>query len=164
MSSGVVFNGTLHRKRGLPRRTAELSGSDRLPGSPEGQRRRCRAQRPPNGRSYAPRSLPAHSPAPQPSFPPTSINVSRGCPKCCKSWTRGWLGDPTFALYAVMVASVWATVGPAFVIFTAALHNVDTDLLDAARMDGANGWQRFRHVVIPQLSNAITLVTVLLRR
>ncbi|MEU7837829.1 MULTISPECIES: sugar ABC transporter permease [unclassified Nonomuraea] len=79
-----------------------------------------------------------------------------------ESWTRGWLGDPTFALYAVMVASVWATVGLAFVIFTAALHNVDTDLLDAARMDGANGWQRFRHVVIPQLSNAITLVTVLL--
>ncbi|MFG1688522.1 carbohydrate ABC transporter permease [Nonomuraea sp. NPDC049269] len=78
------------------------------------------------------------------------------------SWTRGWLGDPTFALYAVMAASVWATVGLAFVIFTAALHNVDTDLLDAARMDGANGWQRFRHVVIPQLANAITLVTVLL--
>ncbi|GAA0994208.1 sugar ABC transporter permease [Acrocarpospora macrocephala] len=79
-----------------------------------------------------------------------------------ESWTRGWLGDPSFALYAVLLASVWATVGLAFVIFTAALHNVDTDLIDAARVDGANGWQRFRHVVIPQLSNAITLVVVLL--
>jgi ABC-type sugar transport system permease subunit len=78
------------------------------------------------------------------------------------SWSRGWLGDPDFALYAVLVASVWATIGLAFVIFTAALHNVDQDLLDAARVDGAGAWQRFRHVVVPQLSSAVTLVTVLL--
>ncbi|GAA5059869.1 ABC-type sugar transport system permease subunit [Thermocatellispora tengchongensis] len=79
-----------------------------------------------------------------------------------ESWARGWLGDPDLALYAVLAAAVWAQIGLAFVIFTAALQNVDTDLIDAARVDGANAWQRFRNVVVPQLANAITLVTVLL--
>ncbi len=74
----------------------------------------------------------------------------------------GWLGDPNIALYAVLAASIWSHMGLSFVIFVAALQNVDGDLLDAARIDGANAWQRFRFVVVPQLSNAITLVTVLL--
>jgi ABC-type sugar transport system permease subunit len=74
----------------------------------------------------------------------------------------GWLGDPDVALYAVLAASIWAHIGLIFVIFVAALQNVDTELLDAAKIDGANAWQRFRYVVVPQLSNAITLVTVLL--
>jgi ABC-type sugar transport system permease subunit len=74
----------------------------------------------------------------------------------------GWLGDPNLALFAVLVASVWAHVGLSFVIFVAALQNVERELLEAARIDGANAWQRFRYVVVPQLSNAITLVTVLL--
>jgi ABC-type sugar transport system permease subunit len=74
----------------------------------------------------------------------------------------GWLGDPNVALYAVLAASIWAHIGLIFVIFVAALQNVDGELLDAAKIDGANAWQRFRYVVIPQLSNAITLVTVLL--
>jgi ABC-type sugar transport system permease subunit len=73
-----------------------------------------------------------------------------------------WLGDPDIALYAVLAASIWAHIGLIFVIFVAALQNVDNELLDAARIDGANAWHRFIYVVIPQLSNAITLVTVLL--
>lgn len=78
------------------------------------------------------------------------------------SWSRGWLGDPSFALYAVLLAAVWSSVGLAFVIFSAALQNVDIELLDAAKVDGANAWERVRHVVIPQLTNAVTLVAVLL--
>lgn len=74
----------------------------------------------------------------------------------------GWLGDPNIALYAVLAASIWAHIGLIFVIFVAALQNVDGELLDAAKIDGANAWERFRYVVVPQLSNSITLVTVLL--
>ncbi len=74
----------------------------------------------------------------------------------------GWLGEPSVALYAVLAASIWSHLGLSFVIFVAALQNVDHDLLDAARIDGANAWERFRFVVVPQLSNSITLVTVLL--
>lgn len=78
------------------------------------------------------------------------------------SWALGWLGDPNVALYAVLAASIWAHVGLSFVIFVAALQNVDEELLDAAKIDGATAWERFYFVVVPQLSNAITLVTVLL--
>ena len=75
---------------------------------------------------------------------------------------RGWLGEPGIAVWAILVASIWASVGLSFVIFSAALNNVSTELLHAARVDGANGFQRFRHVIIPQLSHAVTLVASLL--
>lgn len=74
----------------------------------------------------------------------------------------GWLGEPGVALYAVLAASIWSHLGLSFVIFVAALQNVDHELLDAAKIDGGNAWQRFRFVVVPQISNAITLVGVLL--
>jgi len=65
------------------------------------------------------------------------------------------------ALPAVMVAAIWASTGFFFVIMLAGLQNVDMDLMDAAQVDGADAWQRFRNVVIPQLSHVITLVTAL---
>lgn len=75
---------------------------------------------------------------------------------------RGWLGDPSVALYAVLGAAIWAEVGFVFVVFLAGLQNVSKDLLEAATIDGANGWQRFKDVTVPQLSNVINVVTALL--
>ena len=75
---------------------------------------------------------------------------------------RGWLGDPSVALYAILVAAIWAEVGFVFVVFLAGLQNVSKDLLEAATIDGANGWQRFKDVTVPQLSNVINVVTALL--
>ena len=74
---------------------------------------------------------------------------------------RGWLGDVTFALPAVLGAAIWAYVGFVFVIFLAALQNVSQDLLDAAAVDGANAWQRFWNVTIPQIANVMTMVIVI---
>lgn len=71
------------------------------------------------------------------------------------------LASTKAALWAVMIACIWGSIGFFFVIFLAGLQNVDKDLLDAAQVDGANPLQRFIHVVIPQLSHVITLVTVL---
>jgi ABC-type sugar transport system permease subunit len=76
--------------------------------------------------------------------------------------SRGWLGDPDWALYAVLVAAIWATIGFVFVIFLAGLQNVSKDLLEAATIDGANTWQRFRDVTVPQLANVINVVTAIL--
>jgi ABC-type sugar transport system permease subunit len=76
--------------------------------------------------------------------------------------SRGWLGDPDWALYAVLAAAVWATIGFVFVIFLAGLQNVSKDLLEAATIDGASGWQRFKDVTVPQLSNVINVVTAIL--
>lgn len=77
------------------------------------------------------------------------------------SLTRGWLGDPGLALFSVLVAAMWGDIGYYFVILLAGLQNVDVDLLDAAKIDGANAWQRTLHVVVPQLANVLTMVTSL---
>ena len=76
--------------------------------------------------------------------------------------SRGWIGDPDVALYAVLAAAIWAETGFVFVIFLAGLQNVNRDLIDAATIDGANAWQRFWNVIVPQLSNVLTVVTALL--
>src|SRR5215212_10771119 len=76
--------------------------------------------------------------------------------------SRGWLGDPDVALYAVLVAAIWATIGFVFVIFLAGLQNVSRDLLEAATIDGANSWQRFWNVTVPQMANVINVVVALL--
>jgi ABC-type sugar transport system permease subunit len=76
--------------------------------------------------------------------------------------SRGWLGDPDFALYAVLIAATWAEIGFVFVIFLAGLQGVSKDLLEAATIDGANVWQRFRHVTVPQMANVINVVVAIL--
>ena len=76
--------------------------------------------------------------------------------------SRGWLGDPDVALYAVLVAAIWATIGFVFVIFLAGLQNVSKDLLEAATIDGANVWQRFWNVTVPQLAGVINVVIAFL--
>jgi ABC-type sugar transport system permease subunit len=76
--------------------------------------------------------------------------------------SRGWLGDPDFALYAVLIAAIWATIGFTFVIFLAGLQNVSKDLLEAATIDGANAWQQFWNVTVPQMAGVINIVVAFL--
>lgn len=78
------------------------------------------------------------------------------------SWSRGWLGDTTWALYAVLGAAIWAQVGFVFVVFLAGLQNVSRDLIEAATLDGANAWRRFWDVTVPQMANVVTVVTALM--
>jgi raffinose/stachyose/melibiose transport system permease protein len=75
--------------------------------------------------------------------------------------SRGWLGDPNTALYAVLATAIWATFGFVFVILLSALRNVDVDQVDAARLDGANAGQRVRHVVLPQIMPVFLMVTTI---
>jgi raffinose/stachyose/melibiose transport system permease protein len=73
--------------------------------------------------------------------------------------TTGWLGNPDTALYAVLGAAIWSIVGFVFIIFLSALRNVDVDMMDAARLDGANGLQRLRYVILPQIMPVFLMVT-----
>ena len=74
---------------------------------------------------------------------------------------HGFLGDHNTALYAILVASIWSSIGFFFVIFLAGLQSVDKELIEAAKVDGANAPQRFWHIIIPQLSSVITMVITL---
>ena len=73
--------------------------------------------------------------------------------------TTGWLGNPDTALYAVLGTAVWSTMGFIFVILLSALRNVDLDLIDASLLDGADWWQRLRHIILPQIMPVFLMVT-----
>lgn len=73
-----------------------------------------------------------------------------------------WLYESTWAMPAIVVMSVWAGFGGNMVIFLGGLQGVPADLYEAARIDGANGWQQFRHVTLPSLSRVMFLVSTLL--
>jgi raffinose/stachyose/melibiose transport system permease protein len=70
----------------------------------------------------------------------------------------GWLGNPDTALYAVLGAAVWGTFGMIVVFFLAGLQGIDMNLVDAAKVDGANAWQRTRHVLLPGIAPIFTFV------
>jgi raffinose/stachyose/melibiose transport system permease protein len=74
---------------------------------------------------------------------------------------KGWLGEPDIALYAVLITAIWAGTGFAIVIFLSALRNVDTELVDAARIDGANAAQRLWYIVLPQIMPVFLMVLTL---
>ena len=78
------------------------------------------------------------------------------------SFARNWLVDPTFALPTIMVVLAWATTGAGVVIFSAALSAVSPELFEAATMDGAGWWARFRYVVLPALRSVIQLWVMIL--
>ena len=78
------------------------------------------------------------------------------------SLTRTWLGDPNTALFAVIAVAIWVQTGLAFIIFVAALQELDPDLVAAAQLDGAGWWRRLWAVVIPQISNAMNLIAAVL--
>lgn len=64
----------------------------------------------------------------------------------------GWTTDPTAARWAVILASIWKSMGYNILFYIAGLQNVPNDLKEAAAIDGANAWQRFTKVTIPLLS------------
>lgn len=70
-----------------------------------------------------------------------------------------WLEQHVMA--ALIVASLWMWVGFNMTYFSAALKNVRKDLLEAAEIDGAGAWGRFRHIIIPQITPVAGFVTLL---
>ena len=73
-----------------------------------------------------------------------------------------WLGDPDIAFYSVVLVVTWQLIGFCTVIYLASLQGIPKDLLEAAQIDGANRWQRFRNVTWPLLAPGVTINMVLL--
>ncbi|HLM21962.1 MAG TPA: sugar ABC transporter permease [Propionibacteriaceae bacterium] len=78
-----------------------------------------------------------------------------------ESLQRGWLGDPSLALYAVLATAIWAYSAFVIVIFLSALRNVDIELVDASRIDGANAGNRLIHIILPQIMPVFLMVLTL---
>src|SRR4051812_37779860 len=72
-----------------------------------------------------------------------------------------WMGNPHWAMPAIVILAVWKNFGYNMIILLAALQSIPEDLYEAARIDGASGWQLFRHVTLPGLAPVLTLVSIL---
>lgn len=77
-----------------------------------------------------------------------------------ESWALNWLGDTTTALPTVMTVMIWVQIGYPVVIFMAALQRVDPELYEAAELDGAGWFRRFRAITIPQIKPETFVVTL----
>jgi ABC-type sugar transport system permease subunit len=71
-----------------------------------------------------------------------------------------WLGDPKLAMPAVIVMSVWRSAGFNTIIFLAGLQGVSKEYYEAAELDGASRWQRFRQITVPLVSPTTFFVVV----
>ena len=93
------------------------------------------------------------------------LNPSTGAVNIALGWFGidgpGWWADPAWAMPSIVIASVWKDLGFVMVILLAGLQAIDTELLDAARVDGAGWWRRLFSVVLPLLSPSTFFVVVI---
>jgi multiple sugar transport system permease protein len=72
-----------------------------------------------------------------------------------------WLGDPHWAMPAIIIVAVWKNFGYNMIILLAGLQSVPEQLYEAARIDGASMWRQFRHVTLPMLAPIVVMVNIL---
>ncbi|HUC94049.1 MAG TPA: sugar ABC transporter permease [Paenibacillus sp.] len=75
---------------------------------------------------------------------------------------KAWLGDPATALMSLIITDVWKTTPFMALLILAGLQMIPANLYEAAKVDGAGLWSRFRHVTLPMLRSSI-LVALLFR-
>jgi multiple sugar transport system permease protein len=71
-----------------------------------------------------------------------------------------WMGDPRWAMPAIILLAVWKNFGYNMVIFMAGLQSIPRELYEAAEVDGAGPWRRFRHITLPMLAPTFLFVGV----
>lgn len=74
----------------------------------------------------------------------------------------GWIKDSEMAIYCVVIAAVWQTTGFVMAMFLAGLRGVDSEQINAARLDGAQAWQIYHRIIIPQLGPVFISAFVIL--
>jgi len=72
-----------------------------------------------------------------------------------------WLGDPLWAMPAIILLAVWKNFGYNTILFAAGLAAIPASLYEAAELDGASAWQRFRHVTLPMLAPTFFFVALI---
>ena len=72
-----------------------------------------------------------------------------------------WLGDPNWAMPAMILLAVWKNFGYNMIIFIAGLQNIPASLYEAASIDGAGSWQRFRKITLPLLAPTTLFITII---
>jgi raffinose/stachyose/melibiose transport system permease protein len=74
------------------------------------------------------------------------------------SWQQPWLGDQDMAIYYLAIVQIWFHAGQMMVVYIAGLQQIPQDLYDAAGLDGAGRWQKFRFITFPLVQPATVIV------
>ena len=77
-------------------------------------------------------------------------------------FNKAWTADSTMAIWSIILVSVWRNMGYYMVLYLAALQGIPRELTEAATVDGANKWQQFLHVTLPQLKPTTFFVSVMM--
>jgi len=72
-----------------------------------------------------------------------------------------WLGDPVWAMPALILMAVWKNFGYNMIIFIAGLQNIPRDLYESAMIEGASPWQQFRYITLPMLAPTTVFITLM---
>jgi len=70
---------------------------------------------------------------------------------------QSWLGNPHIALYSVTLVSVWRGTGYMMIIYLAGLQTINSEIIDASRIDGASGWSKFLYIILPLMIPSINI-------
>ena len=79
-----------------------------------------------------------------------------------RGWAKQWIGGTVLSPYSIAIIYFWQQLGYLVTIFIAGLKMIPEEVLEAAQIDGATGWQRVRYVVIPMMRSTISTVAVLI--
>ncbi len=77
-------------------------------------------------------------------------------------WCKNWLGDPKTGLFCIFFVMLWQNCGYSMIIYNAGLASISEDLYEAAAIDGAAAWKRFRYITLPLLAPSLTVVITLM--
>lgn len=72
-----------------------------------------------------------------------------------------WLSDPSIVNYCLVFASIWRYIGFDIIMYIGAIQSISPDIYEAADLDGANAWQRFRYIVFPSIRPIVSLQLIL---
>ena len=73
-------------------------------------------------------------------------------------WTQSWIGNGHIAIYSLAFVQFWAHTGQMLIIFVAGIQAIPSELYEAASIDGATRWQKFKRITWPLLAPATTMV------
>src|SRR3546814_16596350 len=94
--------------------------------------------------------------------PPISTRTDTLCPYATLFRSPiDWLGEPAWAMPAIVIFAVWKNFGYNMIILLAGLQSIPDELYEAARIDGAGAWAQFRHVTLPALAPIMLVVSIL---
>ena len=75
--------------------------------------------------------------------------------------TNNWYTDPKIAIHCTSIMEIWRATGISMAIYLAGLQSIPNDYYEAATLDGAYGWKKFRHVTLPLLAPSVTINVIL---